>query len=342
MALSLERPCGIGDWIEVENGSVARIEQVGWLTTRAVTRDGIGVIIPNARLATTVWRNYSGPDRLWRDSVRVTVGETVPAETVERLLLAALNEVPAVRRQARAPDVRIAEFGERGIVWLARYWLADYFDLQDVRYQVQRAVLRHLHYAGIDLARPRIDSYVQPAPGGGQEHREHLRQLLGEHELFAGIEPAYQAALAGQAIRHACPRGQPVVRTGEAGSSMFVVIEGLLQVAVPGPGDRMIKGDDLYPGSIFGEFSLLTGAPRSATITPFVDSVVYEICKEDLQPVLTACPELAHQLSRILAERQNRTRVLVAHETEPHLAGRPTPGPILDKLRAFFGLPEGD
>ena len=170
MALSLEHPYAIGDWIEVEVGSVARVEQVGWLTTRAVTRDGIGIVIPNARLTATVWRNYTRPSPLWRDSIRVTLDERVPGDVVERVLLAAMHEVPEVDDREKRPDVKIAEFGDRGIVWLARYWVADYAELQEVRYSVQRAVLRHLHYAGIDLARPRLDSYVRPLPPAMPSH----------------------------------------------------------------------------------------------------------------------------------------------------------------------------
>jgi small-conductance mechanosensitive channel/CRP-like cAMP-binding protein len=342
MALSLERPGGIGDWIEVESGTVAKVEQVGWLTTRAVSRDGVGLVIPNARLATTVWRNYSGPGPAWRDSVRVPLDDRVPPETAERLLLAALHEVPAVHEHAQRPDVKIAEFSDRGTIWLARYWLSDYADLQDVRYQVQRAILRHLHYAGIDLARPRLDNYLHRSRPAGREHREHLRQLLAEHELFAGIEEIYRARLVERAIRHVCHEGEPVVRAGEPGSSMFVLIEGLLQVRVPGPDGRVLFGDDLHPGSVFGEFSLLTGEPRSATITPFVDSVVYEIRKDDIQPILAECHGLAHELSRILADRQGRSRELATRRAAARAPMRPAQGVVLDRLRAFFGLPEGD
>ena len=121
---------------------------------------------------------------------------------------------------------------------------------------------------------------------------------------------------------------------------MFVVVEGLLRVIVLGPGERTIEGDHLLPGSVFGEFSLLTGAPRSATVVPFVDSVVYEIGKADLQPILAECPELADELSRILAQRQDRSRELVAQHQRGHAAPHQTQHAILGTLRAFFGLPE--
>ena len=70
VALNLERPYQIGDWVEVEPGPAARIVEVGWLTTRAVTRDGIGVVLPNAHLATRSFRNYSRPEPQFREILR--------------------------------------------------------------------------------------------------------------------------------------------------------------------------------------------------------------------------------------------------------------------------------
>ena len=343
MALSLEKPYAIGDWIEIEHGTVAQVEQVGWLTTRAVTRDGVGLIVPNARLANTVWRNYTHPRPEWRDQVRVVLDYAVPCDLAERLLTAALNEVRPVGRMAQRPDVKIAELGEHGVVWTARYWLADYGSAQDVRFLVQKAILRHLHYAGIEPARAVHDPAASPRPPGTQPlgSLEHLARLLAEHELFGAIEPGLRERLLAGAERRFCRAELPIVRAGEPGSSMFVVVEGLLRVTIPGPEGRDVRADDLTPGSVFGEFSLMTGEPRSATVVPFVDSVVYEIGKAVVQPILEQTPEVAEELSRILALRQARSRDLLARPSSQLPAQpRPSQHAILDRLRAFFGLPE--
>jgi small-conductance mechanosensitive channel/CRP-like cAMP-binding protein len=338
MALSLEKPYTIGDWIEVETGTVGRVEQVGWLTTRAVTRDGIGLIVPNARLATGIWRNYTHPRPEWRDSVRVTLDYSVPSDLAERLLIAALHEVRAVVRQPQRPDVKIAELGEHGVVWVARYWLGDYGTAQEVRFLVQKAILRHLHYAGIEPPRLQPEAAPRVVHAAPAAPHEHLARLLAEHELFGAIEPALRQQLIRGAERRWCRASVPIVRAGEPGSSMFVVVEGLLRVAIPDPDGREVRADDMTPGSIFGEFSLLTGEPRSATVTPFVDSVVYEIGKEDLQPILEQSPDLAQELSRILAARQARTRDLLTRRGPETTQARPSQHAILDRLRAFFGL----
>ena len=122
---------------------------------------------------------------------------------------------------------------------------------------------------------------------------------------------------------------------------MFVVVEGLLRVSMPAADGRDVLGDDLHPGSIFGEFSLLTGEPRSATVPRSSTAWSTRSARTTCSRSSRRAPELAQELSRILAERQDRSRALAAGGTEPHPPARPGPGVILDRLRAFFGLSEG-
>ncbi|MFO1071003.1 MAG: mechanosensitive ion channel [Geminicoccaceae bacterium] len=337
IALSLERPYGIGDWIEVEPGTVARVEQISWLTTRATSKDGINVVVPNARLTNLIWRNYSRPQAAWRDSIRVPVDYDVAAERVEQVLLAALLDVPAVDQAEQPPDVKIAEFGERGSVWLARYWVTDYGVLQDVRFLVQKSILRHLHYAGIEIARPRMDAYERQLPPPPRDQAELVERLLAECELFRTLDAAHRARIAATARRVACPRDVAVVREGEPGSSMFVVGQGLFRVSVRLGDGTTVPVNAIGPGGMFGEFSLLTGAPRSATVVPAVDGVLYEIAKEDVAALLAECPDVARDLSHILDERQARSRNLLSGGASREDRDDDE-GSVLDRLRAFFGL----
>ncbi|MGI9452067.1 MAG: mechanosensitive ion channel family protein, partial [Geminicoccaceae bacterium] len=113
IAINIEHPYKIGDWIEVEPDVVGKVLEISWLTTRTVTRDGIGIIVPNARLATAPFRNYNHPKASWRDSVTIMLDPMIPEERVERILLAAMNTVPEVAALPNKPDVKIESIDER-------------------------------------------------------------------------------------------------------------------------------------------------------------------------------------------------------------------------------------
>jgi len=60
----------------------------------------------------------------------------------------------------------------------------------------------------------------------------------------------------------------------------------------------------LGKGEHIGEMSLLTGAPRAATVEAITDCTLLEIDKDALMPIVQARPELGDELARVEAQRQ--------------------------------------
>jgi CRP-like cAMP-binding protein len=177
-------------------------------------------------------------------------------------------------------------------------------------------------------------------PARALDHRTQLDILLARSDLFGLLDPEELRGLAQNARRCRAAAGTPVVRQGEAGDSLFVVVEGVLEVEVTTEDGRRHRMRLLAPGDMFGEYSLLTGAPRSATVAARTDSLLFEITKGDLVPVLERCPELAAAMSRILAARQTSRGQLTAGDADlaADLAPHVEPG-LLGRICAFFGLP---
>ncbi|MEK0084246.1 mechanosensitive ion channel family protein [Benzoatithermus flavus] len=336
LALNLERPYRIGDWLEITPGTVGQVVEVGWLTTRLLTQDGVGLVVPNAQLATRGFSNFDHEGGVWRDQVTVTLAYDVSPARAERILLAAAATVPAAHRTGRQPDARIVALGESGVTWTLRYWLQSYAERTEARHEVQAAILRHLYRAGLEPAHRRLDLFHTRLRPPAFEHRGRLDVLLARSDLFGLLDETDLRLLAAAARRRHVPAGEAVVRQGEPGSSLFVVVEGVLDVTIDrgqGP-SRWVRL--LAAGDMFGEYSLLTGEPRSATVCARTESLLFEITKADLLPVLERSPELARAMSRILTARQ-ADRSSEVPSTPP-----PSPGGehgLLQRIRAFFGLP---
>ena len=92
----------------------------------------------------------------------------------------------------------------------------------------------------------------------------------------------------------------------------------------------------LEPGSAFGEISLLTGEPRLATVRTLEESVLVEIDKATLAPILQANPSLVDKLDAIVLERRRQTagQLENAREGAPH----ETPVSLRTKIARFFDL----
>ena len=92
--------------------------------------------------------------------------------------------------------------------------------------------------------------------------------------------------------------------------------------------------------SFFGEMGLLTGAPRSATVIAQTDVFCYRLDKEGFLAILKKRPEMAAEISRLLATR--KAELDAVREGLDQAAARQraqrTQADLLNRIRSFFGL----
>ena len=88
IALSVEAPYRIGDWIETAEGCAGRVVEVSWRATRLVTRDGVTQVVPNGLVAAHRLTNY-GAAGSYRVALRLPLPAALAPERARRVLLAA-------------------------------------------------------------------------------------------------------------------------------------------------------------------------------------------------------------------------------------------------------------
>jgi len=122
------------------------------------------------------------------------------------------------------------------------------------------------------------------------------------------------------------------MRQSDPPSSMYVILEGAVSIAIAGSADRQQEVAVSATGDIVGEMSLLTGAPRTATATALTRVRVVEISKSDVEELLHQSPELFERISHLLALRQLENNALLSPSQEPTIERD-----ILAKMMDFFG-----
>ena len=150
---------------------------------------------------------------------------------------------------------------------------------------------------------------------------EQFQNILNQIPFFAGLNEANKKILYENAKCQLYDEDSTIIEKGQSGQSMFVVIDGLLGVYIDYEHrGKASKVADLSDGQFFGEMSLLTGEPRSATIRSLTDSILYEIDNEALAPILKENPKVAMQISEIMAERILQNQHLLDELSEQDLA----------------------
>jgi CRP-like cAMP-binding protein len=93
------------------------------------------------------------------------------------------------------------------------------------------------------------------------------------------------------------------------------------------------------PGEFFGEMSLLTGEPRTATVVAATDTLTYEISKADMDSIFLTRPQLAESMSRVVAKRRLANDDAYARASAPEKAEHEATlaRQIAEKIHRFFG-----
>src|SRR5207237_368625 len=133
---------------------------------------------------------------------------------------------------------------------------------------------------------------------------DQLVQFLKNVKLFAELSPDSLAKLGGCLKIAEFPPAEVIVREGAPGVSMYIIKTGLVEIRKKDPAtgiDFLVA--QLSEGAAVGEMSLLTGKPRSATVTTVQPTIVFTLTRADFRNLLTQHPEISLGLARILAER---------------------------------------
>lgn len=128
--------------------------------------------------------------------------------------------------------------------------------------------------------------------------------LLGSATpIFSTFDPEGLHALASQLEWVQIPGGEMLLRQGDPGDSLYVVITGRFRVSVTGEdGEEAIVGE-IGRGEVVGEMAVITGEPRSATVRAIRDSGLVKLSKEAFERIVPRNPKTAMLIARRLVER---------------------------------------
>ena len=338
IALQVGRPFTHGEWLFV-NERYAQVIEINWRSTRLQTLDAVTVEIPNRELARMTLVNLNRPQRRHALRISILLDYNTPPTRAKNVLLHAVANAQGVAPEPK-PRVYLKNFGESGIEYEVRFWIDDYGESLEICDAIRTNMWYSLHRHGIRIPYPiRTLQLERPARDKQQEVQTAARLILRQQPLFKCLTNEQLDALLPRGKVVHFGRGEKLIRQGEDGASMFILVEGEANVLVERNGSSTHVAC-LRAGDCFGEMSLLTGERRSATVLAHTDCEVVEVGKAVLARSLQEHPQLLTQLSDLLARRQLETEGILAAETHTETRERQTQyaAGFLDKLRVFFEL----
>lgn len=349
MALQMERTIGVGDWVHIDTHE-GRVIEIRWRQTSIETRNWDTIVIPNSMLMkgqVTVLGRREGQPRQHRMWVYFNVDFRFPPNDVIDTVEAALRAepIPNVAHEP-APNCIFMDFKESFGSYAVRYWLTDMALDDPTNSVVRQRIYFALRRASIPLSIPAHSLFVTNKDESRRTRKlnEEIKgrvEALKHIELFHSLTDAERNEIAERLIEAPFVHGEAMTRQGAEAHWLYIIKSGEAEVRVVADGNQLSeKVANLPAGAFFGEMGLMTGEPRTATVIATTDVECYRLDKDAFNDILRKRPEIAEDISHILARRRVELDGIREDLNEEAMRQRMLHAQhdFLNRIRSFFQL----
>src|SRR5258706_6147991 len=334
IALQADQSFQVGDVINITNRGAGVVESVSWRGVKIRTFQNKLLVISNAVLGKESIEVAPRGNLNARFVFFNTKYSESPARVVN-LVSETVRLSENVSSKLR-PIVRIRNLGDSSIDWEVKYWLEDYAKYNDADALVRQRIWYLFNREKIEFAFPTRTLHIEPkaqeiAP---EDAFNTITERLNSVSLFTPLSDEEIERLANASQSRVYAPGEAIVRMGQEGNSMFVIIRGQVKVQIPEKSYQKTV-NILHENDFFGEMSLLTGEPRTANVIAVEETEVLRIEKKALKPIFESNPALVESICELVEERKVFLKVEAEEETDGH--GDAKKG-VMKSIRKFFGL----
>ena len=316
VALGLEAPFHIGDRIELADGAVeGDVVCISWRSVRLLTDGNDVVTAPNSLVAKARILNRTALSEERGAQVEVSaLANWAAAVVIDRLREAALL-TPGVL-ESPPPLVVMTRLGHRLNGFAIRFRVASSRTLMDVKSRLLVQVQRQVRHAGL---------HMNVAPDRSV--------LLKSLPIFDALTDEQLTPVARAAVERSLGPGEDLFVQDELGSSVFVLVRGVLEARRrEATGETHVLGR-IGPGEYIGEIGMMTGDPRPVTVRALTPIVVLELTRAMFYGLLAEHPGVAPRMQASV-ERGLSLLERDAAALEATLTKRETS--LLSRIRLFF------
>ncbi len=336
LSLQMQKPFEPGDWVGFGT-RLGRVQGIGWRSTRLITRSLELLEVPNALLAREVITNYRGASV--GDELFIGLSNDAPPNRVKEIVLRTVSHGSHIAKNP-SPQVWVVDYGDYAVKYRIRFWMTDFSRQDNVRDEIMTSLWYALRRNGIDIPFPVQTVHIHRAdrrPAALEERRRELVGALRAVDFLRPLDEEQLAVLVPNLYEVEYGSGETICREGEPGETFYVVRRGTVAIFARGARAEEKHVADLPAPGFFGEMSLLTGEPRTATVRAKSDVSLLVVERDGFESLFKAIPAVAEGVCRVLSMRQSELKERREHIATGESAERHSLR-LLATMRSIFGF----
>jgi CRP-like cAMP-binding protein len=144
-----------------------------------------------------------------------------------------------------------------------------------------------------------------------------LNNVMAISPLFKDFDPSERKSIVEKFRMKRATAGEVLIREGSNSDGLYVVLHGAVHVSTRKDG-KDIELARLSEGEIFGEMSLLTREPATATVASSGNLLVLRLPRENFQELVVTHPQILELVSELTDRRKGATEAILHGQGEGH------------------------
>jgi CRP-like cAMP-binding protein len=194
-----------------------------------------------------------------------------------------------------------AFFGEMALLAEAPRSASVIADEETVLFEVSRAVIADVVKRFPSVAGILMRFYRQRL----------LSNLMATSAIFRPLDAEQRKSLIEKFKSREVPANEKLLEEGEAGDGLYLLLTGKAEVSKRTDGKRTVVAH-LKEGDVFGERSLLTNQPVSATIRTLRKSIVLKLPRRAFAEIVSTHPQLLAHITELSQERDKTNQAIMS------------------------------
>lgn len=294
----------VGDWVTVLDREGV-VTHIGMEHVTLLTRAHDVVSLPNDLVIQSGVTNFTRPTTTHFCNVFVDVAYRTPPEQVCATLIETATAVSGLLPDPK-PSAFVTAFNESAIQYRIKFPIGDFSQRDAIESAMRTYIWHAFARKGIEIPFPQRVVHQAAHGEGARPNRHAVEQIIAQLtavDFLAPLDTKQIELLAEGARWELYLPGERIVRQGEPGEVLYVIVSGTADVRLE-QGGLTTTVTTLDAGKFFGEMSLLTGEPRSATVVAATELSVIAVGKQALLQVVQEDRRLIERIGEVVARRQ--------------------------------------
>lgn len=322
IALSLDKPFQIGEWIEFEDKTVGQVIDLTWRSTRIRTFSSTLLSVPNSVMAKSPITNLDRPDKMFAAWYQISISSEVDPKLVVTVISTAVGHCSGILRKPN-PTVRLSDASGAPYVYSIWVHYPSYLGHFHGQEQLYTDVNRSLKAAGISPAGKLQEvKYSRASPINPVD--PSIADTLRSMDIFSELEDKEIEHIAASSEYVLVTTDTILLEENTSSTHVHVVVNGSLESSIElNDGERAIS-DQLDVGDSFGWAAIVTDEKAIMTVRATSDSLLLVIEAECLRPILHDHDALQQRFISLVTERVKRLSNIRSDVCEKRSALSPT------------------